>query len=124
LAAGGGDVRAVEDGSNGADAARPGGQDLVEVVQGDAANGEPGDGDMGGRPADILEGDGPGLGFGWGGIDGSDGEVIRAGPWVLKPMRRFEAAGRSEATCSKPAPKKSSWPRWQASAPTSRATPR
>jgi len=34
---------------------------------------------MGGGPTDVIQGDGPGAGFGAGGIDGADAQVIRPG---------------------------------------------
>jgi len=78
-AAGGGGVGGVEDSGDDAKAAGTGSDDGVHGLEVDAADGEPGDGNMGGGPADVVEGDGAGAGFGAGGVDGADGEVIRTG---------------------------------------------
>ena len=52
---------------------------MIEVLEVDAADGEPGEGDMGGGPADVVQSNGCGGGFGGGGVDGADGDVIGLG---------------------------------------------
>jgi len=72
-------VRSIENGGDGADSGGSGGEDLVEVIQVYAADGKPGDGNVGGGPANVVECDGLSGGFRAGGEDGTDGDVVRAG---------------------------------------------
>ena len=76
---GGGDVLRVEDGRDDTDAGRSGFEDGIEVFQGDAADGEPGNGHVGRGPADVVERDGGTPRFGARGKNGSDGDVVRSG---------------------------------------------
>ena len=78
FATGCGDIIGIENGGNDADALRAGGKDLVNVIEIDAADGEPGDGYICGRPADVLEGNRCGARFCAGGINRADGDVIGA----------------------------------------------
>lgn len=79
-AAGLGDVGGIENGGDHADAAGAGVEDGLEVVEGDAADGEPGGGrEVLSGPTDVIEGNGGATGFGGGGEDGADGDVGGAG---------------------------------------------
>ena len=74
-----GHVWRVEDGGDDADARRPGRQNLAEFFQVDATNGEPRDGHVRRRPADVVQRHGLGRRFGAGGKHRPDGDVIRSG---------------------------------------------
>ena len=66
----------IENRGNDTDALSASGKDFVNVTKIDAADGEPGDGHVCGRPADVIKGDRFGSGLGASGVNGADGDVI------------------------------------------------
>ena len=74
-----GEVRSIQDGADDTDACRAGGEDFVQVVQRDAANGEPRDVNMGRSPADVVKRDRGTPRLGGRGEHRSDGNVVRSG---------------------------------------------
>lgn len=125
-----GEVRGVEDGGDDADSTRAGVEDGVEIVQRNAADGEPREAEMRGCPADMLEGDGGASGLGGRGIDRADGEMVGAGSEGAQGLLGGVGAEAEEHLLGTAGDlggdgvagfKKSSWPRWQMGAPTRRA---
>ena len=71
------DVIGIENGGNDANSLGAGGKDFVNVIEIDAANGEPGNGHVCGGPPDVIKGHRFGAGLSARGINGAVRDVIR-----------------------------------------------
>ena len=99
MAAGFGGVGGVEDGPDGADARGPGFEDFLQVAPIDSTYGEPRYGDVGRRPARIIQRHGYGAWLGRGGINGADGDVGRAGGKRAERLGGRMGAKTQQGTC-------------------------
>src|SRR5215831_2656301 len=72
-------VVTIENRGNDADAFGTGSEDFFDAIEIDAADGEPRDFHVGGRPSDVIEGDWFCGWLGASGINGADGDIIGAG---------------------------------------------
>ena len=78
FATGSGNVVGIENRGNDADALCASGNDFVNVTEIDATDGKPGDGYVGGSPADVVEGNRLSAWLCSGGINRPDGDVTGA----------------------------------------------
>lgn len=79
FATGCGDVIGIENGRNDADTLCAGSKDFSDVVEIYAADGEPGNRYVCGRPSNVIQSDRLSAGFCASGVDWADGDVIGAG---------------------------------------------
>jgi len=86
------DIIGIENSGNDADPLRAGSEDFMNVTEVDSANGKPGDRHVRGGPPDVLKSDRFGARLRAGGIDGTDGDVMRArGDGFARLFRRVGA---------------------------------